>query len=110
LPLPSLFTLRTRTAPFPLSLHDALPILVDVLLAARHGLVELLRRDEGGASLAVVPAVDRDHVHGAIGAVHARDPGLPPVRRPGRDRKSTRLNSSHVKNSYAVFCLKKKIF
>src|SRR5436309_8991616 len=26
----------------------------------------------------------------------------------GRDRKSTRLNSSHVKISYAVFCLKKK--
>src|SRR5690625_5656789 len=25
------------------------------------------------------------------------------------DRKSTRLNSSHVANSYAVFCLKKKI-
>src|SRR5438874_8878784 len=25
-----------------------------------------------------------------------------------RDRKSTRLNSSHVENSYAVFCLKKK--
>src|SRR5690349_24013466 len=24
------------------------------------------------------------------------------------DRKSTRLNSSHVENSYAVFCLKKK--
>src|SRR5690606_41092951 len=24
------------------------------------------------------------------------------------DRKSTRLNSSHVKNSYAVFCLEKK--
>src|SRR5690606_7921631 len=36
----------------------------------------------------------------------------PDVRRPllvdGRDRKSTRLNSSHVKISYAVFCLKKK--
>src|SRR5690606_41748255 len=29
-------------------------------------------------------------------------------RRP-RDRKSTRLNSSHVKSSYAVFCLKKQI-
>src|SRR5690606_39985126 len=29
---------------------------------------------------------------------------LPPAR--GRDRKSTRLNSSHVKISYAVFCLK----
>src|SRR5215510_11997049 len=27
---------------------------------------------------------------------------------PRRDRKSTRLNSSHVANSYAVFCLKKK--
>src|SRR5690554_7469348 len=26
----------------------------------------------------------------------------------GRDRKSTRLNSSHVRTSYAVFCLKKK--
>src|SRR5690625_6112095 len=26
-----------------------------------------------------------------------------------QDRKSTRLNSSHVANSYAVFCLKKKM-
>src|SRR5690349_22678912 len=34
-----------------------------------------------------------------------------PVRHPAhaaRDRKSTRLNSSHVEISYAVFCLKKK--
>src|SRR5690242_21171535 len=34
------------------------------------------------------------------------------ARRPGhdrsRDRKSTRLNSSHMSISYAVFCLKKK--
>src|SRR5574340_1560817 len=29
-------------------------------------------------------------------------------RRARRDRKSTRLNSSHQKTSYAVFCLKKK--
>src|SRR5690554_7608191 len=29
-------------------------------------------------------------------------------RMPGADRKSTRLNSSHVRISYAVFCLKKK--
>src|SRR5690349_22102399 len=35
------------------------------------------------------------------------DPGFP--RSDGRaDRKSTRLNSSHVEISYAVFCLKKK--
>src|SRR5690606_40198193 len=31
---------------------------------------------------------------------------IPP--NPSEDRKSTRLNSSHVKISYAVFCLKKK--
>src|SRR3989442_6800198 len=30
-------------------------------------------------------------------------------RRLGEDRKSTRLNSSHVRISYAVFCLKKTI-
>src|SRR2546421_1498381 len=31
------------------------------------------------------------------------------MRRAARDRKSTRLNSSHDQISYAVFCLKKKI-
>src|SRR3712207_7651873 len=31
-----------------------------------------------------------------------------PPRRRSRDRKSTRLNSSHANISYAVFCLKKK--
>src|SRR2546429_6092342 len=31
-----------------------------------------------------------------------------PIRQGGRDRKSTRLNSSHGYISYAVFCLKKK--
>src|SRR5947199_5157588 len=30
------------------------------------------------------------------------------LEQPGRDRKSTRLNSSHLGISYAVFCLKKK--
>src|SRR5690606_41488352 len=39
----------------------------------------------------------------------ADEPQLPGADRdPVRDRKSTRLNSSHVKISYAVFCLKKK--
>src|SRR6476660_10176287 len=39
----------------------------------------------------------------------ARWRGRPPAgRRAGRDRKSTRLNSSHQIISYAVFCLKKK--
>src|SRR5690349_22728049 len=40
--------------------------------------------------------------HRAGGALHALDAV-------GEDRKSTRLNSSHVEISYAVFCLKKKI-
>src|SRR5205809_1306871 len=46
---------------------------------------------------------------------HRVAPGRVPGRRrarcrgPGRDRKSTRLNSSHGYISYAVFCLKKKI-
>src|SRR5579872_3450031 len=45
---------------------------------------------------------------------HARNVRRPPsgrvglARFPPRDRKSTRLNSSHVRISYAVFCLKKK--
>src|SRR5215510_15508854 len=43
---------------------------------------------------------------GGEGPVHgARGERAP---RAGRDRKSTRLNSSHVAISYAVFCLKKK--
>src|SRR3712207_9022061 len=33
---------------------------------------------------------------------------IPPVDDECRDRKSTRLNSSHANISYAVFCLKKK--
>src|SRR5438067_6860905 len=40
-----------------------------------------------------------EHVTGAEHPRHVRDV---------RDRKSTRLNSSHVSISYAVFCLKKK--
>src|SRR5437773_7125116 len=34
--------------------------------------------------------------------------GIVRVRSRPRDRKSTRLNSSHITTSYAVFCLKKK--
>src|SRR5699024_12612615 len=50
----------------------------------------------------------------ALGSVSFHTPGLSSFSRPWpnrffRDRKSTRLNSSHVSISYAVFCLKKKI-
>src|SRR5207245_3260113 len=42
------------------------------------------------------------------GAPYRRRVALAPGPRLGRDRKSTRLNSSHGSISYAVFCLKKK--
>src|SRR6266576_4833864 len=41
------------------------------------------------------------------GSAPVRSPPSPPVWS-SEDRKSTRLNSSHVEISYAVFCLKKK--
>src|SRR2546430_4943912 len=43
-----------------------------------------------------------------ITAAAAKPGFLATIRRPYRDRKSTRLNSSHSQISYAVFCLKKK--
>src|SRR3712207_7181167 len=54
----------------------------------------------GRVELAVLAALD-------LGG-HRRHPMgvLEPIRQ--RDRKSTRLNSSHANISYAVFCLKKK--
>src|SRR5256885_12673876 len=58
------------------------------------------RIDHGGAE-----------VNGWPGVVHALDHHVGRVsRRVGwvQDRKSTRLNSSHLVISYAVFCLKKK--
>src|SRR5690349_24198079 len=42
-----------------------------------------------------------------VGDQRRRQPGRP-VDHGAEDRKSTRLNSSHVEISYAVFCLKKK--
>src|SRR5260221_133846 len=52
-------------------------------------------------------------VHGAVGSLSILDGTavkriVSPGRNAERDRKSTRLNSSHTVISYAVFCLKKK--
>src|SRR5690606_41726546 len=44
------------------------------------------------------------------GLLHKVHVGIVAAGFPCLDRKSTRLNSSHVKTSYAVFCLKKKRF
>src|SRR5690606_40607233 len=63
---------------------------------------------------------ERQHPHRAVRRGVHRGARQPPEHRTRRavagggqalreDRKSTRLNSSHVKISYAVFCLKKKM-
>src|SRR5690606_41713570 len=79
---------------YTLSLHDALPICRK-LLRVRQPLLHLW--PAGDARRAGTGIGRREHA----GAV-LRDPRI------RGDRKSTRLNSSHVKISYAVFCLKKK--
>src|SRR5205814_7725803 len=89
---------------YTLSLHDALPIS----LAAERGLARF--RLYWWVSIGVIVS---DQLSKAI--VRARLPlfeSVPII--PGLvdfthvDRKSTRLNSSHLGISYAVFCLKKK--
>src|SRR5439155_4179268 len=89
-----------RSAPtsemYTLSLHDALPI---------SGLEEALDEDYLKYRL-------RSTAYLAEKAEQAGVPVVQPPARPfrrDRDRKSTRLNSSHVAISYAVFCLKKKM-
>src|SRR5207249_11539166 len=81
-----------------LSLHDALPIS---LRGSRDH--ECVGLDAMGAG----PDAAR-HVGPPYGTARSGDPCSAPRREEGRDRKSTRLNSSHVSISYAVFCLKKK--
>src|SRR2546426_12632698 len=79
------FNDTATTEIYTLSLHDALPISRP---AAARGLAP------------------RPHPQGARPRLRDRQD-----RRPGwqrADRKSTRLNSSHLVISYAVFCLKKK--
>src|SRR5207249_10350617 len=103
-------TPTSPTDPSTLSLHDALPIS-----GARQDR-EQRHLGKGDRRIAVVGHQDVLAGHGqlvpAAGArpVHDAEPRL--LRLAGRfldgvtDRKSTRLNSSHVSISYAVFCLK----
>src|SRR5690606_39493641 len=48
------------------------------------------------------------HLQAVVNTPELREAYNANLPRVTRDRKSTRLNSSHVKISYAVFCLKKK--
>src|SRR5690606_41224870 len=98
------------TATCTLSLHDALPILNEHATPAGRAAVGL------GLGLVNAPAEDpvrdlRPRVQRVLDRFLAEqrrllvdvDPDLDPL---VEDRKSTRLNSSHVKSSYSVVCLK----
>src|SRR5207249_11696655 len=94
------FALRSATGSYTLSLLDALPILgrgplagpvVAACVALKPG-----TKLRGVRDSKTLTAPKREEA-AALG------PGLE-----RQDRKSTRLNSSHVSFSYAVFCLKKK--
>src|SRR3712207_8576625 len=65
------------------------------------------RRRGGGADRGVVVPVRAGCARDTRGELIIRYAGTVPSRC-DRDRKSTRLNSSHANISYAVFCLKKK--
>src|SRR3989442_8858877 len=83
------FNDTATTEIYTLSLHDALPIY-------------------GGTSVTrkiLVPASAGARPTASHATCSSRQESL---RKTSRDRKSTRLNSSHVRISYAVFCLKKK--
>src|SRR5438034_1443957 len=90
------FTATATTAIYTLSLHDALPIL------QKHD-----------KALVGFPQEDRTNVHGssiygASAVLKNQQHSWQRSSKQPRDRKSTRLNSSHTVISYAVFCLKKK--
>src|SRR5690606_39761876 len=63
--------------------------------------IEALKSWEGAGGVVAAPAEPHDAAELAADADLDADEA-----HAGQDRKSTRLNSSHVKNSYAVFCLK----
>src|SRR3712207_8473970 len=84
------FNDTATTEIYPLSLHDALPILEGRACRQRRaadGLLPLRRARRQVLAAVVLPERLAAHVR--------------------RDRKSTRLNSSHANISYAVFCLNK---
>src|SRR5207249_11085165 len=99
------FNAPPATHIYTLSLHDALPIY-----SLRSRSAEKPVRDEPD----IAQNECRPRVATGTRVVPRRPAFAPSGRglfccpREGEDRKSTRLNSSHVSISYAVFCLKKK--
>src|SRR5690606_41339105 len=98
---PSLFNATTPTGTYTLSLHDALPISSCAGTSGARGCAGPRVRRRAAEAICRIrkPAADD---RGLDSGGRRRRLAVP------ADRKSTRLNSSHVKISYAVFCLKKK--
>src|SRR5205807_9891724 len=95
------FTHTPPTKIYTLSLHDALPILDQGNASATAG----VQKDD--------TIFDQYFCNGSGGAAtggqsYTAQPCAPVPSSAVSDRKSTRLNSSHLVISYAVFCLKKK--
>src|SRR3712207_6892603 len=90
------FNDTATTEIYTLSLHDALPICLGE--GSLRGERTLRRRNKTPMSIwrcRHFSPVVVDEIEGG-------------KKKSARDRKSTRLNSSHANISYAVFCLKKK--
>src|SRR5207245_11179070 len=108
-PLPSNSNHFPCTDLFPLSLHDALPILFHRFVKKNKSPPQRI------TSACLVAARPNSHRPGVrpppshaspLKSLSAQKNSFP-LASP-RDRKITRLNSSHGSISYAVFCLKKK--
>src|SRR5438045_5174986 len=93
------FTTPSTTEISTLSLHDALPILIAALLTASPAAAQQATAQVNGTITDSSGAI----VVGAHVTLRNSQTGIT-----REDRKSTRLNSSHLGISYAVFCLKKK--
>src|SRR5256885_11284902 len=94
------FNDTATTEIYTLSLHDALPI-------CQGGGSSQVGKDSLGAGVSP-PGLFAACAHGIVMRQCAGEKCQCPPILVGEDRKSTRLNSSHLVISYAVFCLKKK--
>src|SRR5690606_40802346 len=93
---------------FPLSLHDALPILYCPIVFPTQNPEFLLAHLLLWIFFWPCFSPPEANLHLPSPRCSFRERFLGFFCMPRQDRKSTRLNSSHVKISYAVFCLKKK--